>query len=175
MSIIWLLLLLLPLFIWYWLGCIHFLQSHKTCECFFGFTQFHVAFYWIQNVGFHQINTVSAQIKGHSWLERHASTLFSKICQFLRFYLVKFTKKTSKILYNTGVLFTRVRNAKRPQFLFLFFNHSSGRHFRECLLGFGRPKKRHFLKQGKSVLLSFIRYVFFLLINKYIIILRLVN
>ena len=56
-SVIWLLLLLLPLFIWYWLGCIHFLQSHKTCKCFFGFTQSHVAFYWIQNVGFLQINS----------------------------------------------------------------------------------------------------------------------
>ena len=42
--------------------------------------------------------TVSAQIKGHSWLERHASTLFSKICQFLRFYLVKFSKKSVKNL-----------------------------------------------------------------------------
>ena len=29
------------------------------------------------------------------------------------------------------------RYAKRPQFLFVFFNHSSGRHFRECLLGTG--------------------------------------
>ena len=28
-----------------------------------------------------------------SWLEHHASTLFSKICQFLKFYLVKSSKK----------------------------------------------------------------------------------
>ena len=29
------------------------------------------------------LNTVSAQIRGHSWLNRHTSILFSKICQLL--------------------------------------------------------------------------------------------
>ena len=33
--------------------------------------------------------TVSAQIRGHSWLNRHLSTLFSKICQLLNILFSK--------------------------------------------------------------------------------------
>ena len=35
------------------------------------------------------LDTVSAQIRGHSWLNRHASTLFSKICQLLNILFSK--------------------------------------------------------------------------------------
>ena len=45
----------------------------------------------------HQMyNTVPAQILRQSWLERHVSILFSKICQFLTFYLVKSSPKNPR-------------------------------------------------------------------------------
>ena len=42
------------------------------------------------------ITTVPAQILRQSWLERHVSILFSKICQFLTFYLVKSSPKNPR-------------------------------------------------------------------------------
>ena len=40
--------------------------------------------------------TVPAQILRQFWLERHVSILFSKICQFLTFYLVKSSPKNPR-------------------------------------------------------------------------------
>ena len=49
----------------------------------------------INNNGLFSI-TVPAQILRQSWLERHVSILFSKICQFLTFYLVKSSPKNPR-------------------------------------------------------------------------------
>ena len=40
-----------------------------------------------------KVHNIPAQILQQSWLERHVSILFSKICQFLTFYLVKSSPK----------------------------------------------------------------------------------
>ena len=83
---------------WYHHSTLFYYINSNICKNYTFFWGYRIFFINKHNFGgrYFIVHTVPAQILRQYWLERHVSILFSKICQFLTFYLVKSSPKNPR-------------------------------------------------------------------------------